>query len=166
MKLAIPPGVRTTLRLDGSPGDGGTWRFAVRHENKSATDDVHALFDQLAPSDRDILIEEMQKKLDLGASGRLQYGETLEDGQVCQMHCVSNVLELRFDDQNCFNAELDDYESRKIRIYYCEPDRHLGSLIILSMKHKAPGPLGLEEQDAHAREASKLATEHGLIERV
>lgn len=166
MKLASPPGVRTTIRIDGSPGDGGTWRFAVRHENRSATDDVHALLNQLAPSDRDLLIEEMQKKLDLGEAGLLQYGETLEDGQVCQMHCVSNVLELRFDDQNCFNAELDDFESRKIRIYFSEPERQRDSLVILSMKHKAPGPIGLPEQDAHAREASKLATDHGLIERL
>lgn len=166
MKLASPPGVRTTLRADGSPGDGGTWQFADRNDRHSAKEDVHALFDQLAPSDRALLMKEMEKRLGLGEAGRLLYGETLDDGQVCQMHCVTNVLELRFDDQNCFNFELDDYEPRKIRIYFSEPDRHLGSLIILSMKHKAPGPIGLDEQDEHARTASKLATDHALINRL
>ena len=43
------------------------------------------------------------------------------------------------------------------RLYYSEPQSILpGHLVALRIRFKRPGPIGLDDQDEHAREASDL----------
>lgn len=167
MRLAQPPGVRSTRRGDGSHGLGGKWQQGHRRHGGSVVHtDFDELFQCLAPSDAALLKQEMRHKLKDAEAGSLIYSDDARDGDVCVMECAKMILELRFDDYGHYDAVDECYKTRKIRLYFSEPAMVEGVLVMLALRSKMPGPLGLEEQNHHAKEAEKFAYEHGDYEKI
>lgn len=80
-----------------------------------------------------------------------------DGGDVMQMSVAPNVLEMRLVDRHD-----DDGERHHVRLYFTEPDHVPEQLLALKVAWKHPGRIGLEEQNGHAREASKRADDHFL----
>lgn len=156
-----PPGVRTTLDHNGKPGLGGTWEHGHRQHGGSVVHvDFHLLFGELSPTDASLLRAELKEKLHDAEAGLLKYGEKSWQGDVCVMEIAPMILELRFDDCEHYNQAIEEYETRKIRLYFSEPASVDSLLVMLSLRSKVPGPLGLMEQNQHAKEAEMLAYQH------
>lgn len=163
MKLDQPPGIRSCYQSPDTPGLGGSWDSG-RLANGGTS--VHVSFDRLfASMDRNevvMLRSELDDSMRLAERGTLTYGVKASEGDVCQMDCAPNVLELRLDDYEYFDVDSNSYMPRKFRAYFSEPKALPGMLILLSIHAKIPGEIGLLEQDEHAKDAEKLAYDHGV----
>lgn len=73
---------------------------------------------------------------------------------VAQMSVAPDVLEIRLPDWTYSGGKM------HTRLYFSEPFALPGNLVILRLRFKRPGPLGLDQQDAHAVEASQLLYEY------
>lgn len=87
-------------------------------------------------------------------AGSLSFGR---DGQVDLMVSASTVLELRL--KTTIDAATGD---QLIRLYFTEPDHVPRCMLALKLVGKHPGPIGLQEQNVHAREAAYRADQHFL----
>lgn len=144
VSLAKPPGCRST-----TPSLGGTWDFVRvdggRLHNLTELEQICAVL----PSDldRSIFRSEFGQLLRRAAAGRLSYGA---DGDVDVIRAQTDVLEIRMMTRRSTSGD-----DLLIRMYFSEPDTHPELLLGLLLTWKSPGPLGLEEQNAHAAEAQR-----------
>lgn len=163
MKLAKPPGIRSTFQAPDVPGMGGSWQSG---KLKNGGTSVHVSFDRLlrdmTKNEVALLRSELGDSMRLAERGTLVYGQTRSEGDVCQMGCAPTVLELRLDDYEHFDMATEAYMPRKFRAYYSEPEAIPGEFVLLSIHAKIPGELGLREQDEHAKDAAKLSFDHGV----
>lgn len=137
--LIQPPGCRSCR-------DGGTWDWVrlpgggnpFRHEYDS--------FREWLPEfDRPAFEAEVLTFMRLAAQGQLTFGKKR---MVDRLSNTRDVLEIRLNDWAGARPG-----KRKVRLYFTEPAERDGMLLALKFAWKAPGPMALEEQDAHAREA-------------
>lgn len=165
LRLAQPPGCRSTSR-SGSAGSGGSWLDCNdQHGGGIVKVQLAHLLERLASSDRDLLRVEIGRGLRRARLGELTYGKTRKEGEVCEADCVETVLELRLDDRNMSDEDGSEQE-RCIRLYYSEPEHLDDVLLLVSLRHKAPGVMGLEEQTRHMKEADFMIHRHFSLEDV
>jgi hypothetical protein len=141
VKLVQPPG-------DRSCRTGGGWK-ACRDASTGANywmQEFSLLERTLAPSNFELLRQELHFKMRKAEAGRLNYGHDLN---VELLACAPTVLELRL------SARPGEHgRTCLIRLYFTEPDVHSEMLLALKLAWKQPGPMGLEEQNGHARNAA------------
>lgn len=108
-----------------------------------------ALLGAMAEADRELMRQELYGLMKRAQAGDLTYGRS-ED--VDKMVCVDVVLELRLD------TDTGDRDgNRHVRLYFTEPEHVDGLMLALKLGAKMPGPMGLDEQNGHAREAERRA---------
>ncbi|MDO5064979.1 MAG: hypothetical protein Q4E00_08325 [Actinomyces bowdenii] len=134
---------------------GGNWRHAADERNRAyLTKEMAELRARSISTDEwQMLLAEVASLLDDAMAGELNFDTTYTKGVVCKAASASDVLEARLD----LTVNLDG-ERRLLRLYFSEPDDEDGLLLSLSFRHKRGGPLGLEEQDEHIREAQERFT--------
>lgn len=152
---AEPPGARSCRREDdGRPGQGGYWdkcSLLVGHH----ADDFAECVQNLNPHARAFFTAELRNLRARATTGEL-YLQRGEDGagEVVQSWSRPRVLELRF------TKQIGDEGEQLTRVYFAEPAHEPGLLLHLSMAWKRPGPMGLEEQDGHMRQADRRLNQH------
>lgn len=148
MRLAHPPGVRSCR-------DGGTWDFcrSASTGGNYVITEFERLATALAPADRELTRQELVVKLRRAEVGGLKFGTASAGADVTQMEVAPTVLELRLTTRRGEGGDL------LIRLYFTEPEERDRTLLALKLGWKRPGPLGLEEQNSHARSAARRADE-------
>lgn len=144
------------------PGPGGEWQPAQHdHGGHEFYTQLRQFLGSLPPSERELIRAELREKLKLGSRGELVFGPGREH-DVDLIASSRFVLELRLSSVGA--ADPGDAEQepahRHVRLYYVEPAKDSELLLLLLIKSKPPGKIGLQEQNAHAREAAKIADEH------
>jgi hypothetical protein len=149
VKLAQPPGVRSCR-------DGGKWDFCRNAANGGnyVMVEIGHLENALAPADGQLIRQELLVKMRRAQDGVLDYGPAAVGGDVELMGIAPTVLELRLSSRRGEDGVL------HIRMYFTEPEERDSVLLALKLAWKRPGPLGLEEQNGHARNAARRADEH------
>lgn len=151
MRLALPPGVRSTR--DGA----AEW---VTPEVARADPGVREVLASLPPVARNDLRAQIKRKRDGALQGALTFCSCRSDARRCP-HDVKQsvrrtlVLEMRW--RNVMNEEG---EQLAARLYFTEPD-HLDELTFLSFRAKYPDTAGWHEaQNIHMDEAEAVRTAH------
>lgn len=153
--LAQPPGVRSCRRPDGTPGEGGTWSHCA------GTSTSHIFLDLaeelssavMGESDSVLYRQELAHRMRRAQRGDLLYGPDARRHDVCEMESSrKEILELRHDDVTTV-GESGEFVTRHGRLYFTERATRVGELLSVAFFTKAPGPLGLEEQDGHVKVA-------------
>jgi hypothetical protein len=149
VRLAQPPGVR-------SCHDGGEWALCRNAANGGnyLMSEIAQLDGVLAPADRQLIRQELGMKWQRAKDGVLTYGAASDGGDVELMSVAPTVLELRM------ISRPGEHGALLIRLYFTEPEERDSILLALKLAWKRPGPLGLEEQNGHARVAARRADEH------
>lgn len=148
MRLAQPPGVRSCR-------DGGTFDFcrSASTGGNYVMTEFERLASALASADLELTRQEMFVKLHRAEGGHLDFGTAAESADVTQMEIAPTVLELRLTTRRGEGGDM------LIRLYFTEPEERDHTLLGLKLGWKRPGPLGLEEQNRHARCAARRADE-------
>lgn len=98
---------------------------------------------------------ELAAKMRRAQRGDLWFGE---DREVDQMRSRARVLEIRVGAYNVGGQVI------HARAYFTEPEHEPRVLLFLRLAVKEPGPMGLDEQDEHVREADlRIDRHYGLI---
>jgi len=143
VRLAQPPGIR-------SCHDGGVWEHC--RERSSGRNhwmiELENLLRECVEVDRLLLKHELHHLMRSAAAGTLKFGAAAEGGQVDQMSVAPLILEIRLS-----TRPGDEGVEQIVRLYFTEPDHAPRCLLAAKVAGKRPGPLGLVEQSAHAREA-------------
>lgn len=92
-------------------------------------------------------LEHVRERMSLAQEGSLPWD--FAD----QMQIAPDVLEIKMPDWMFSGGVMQG------RLYYSEPRELPGYLVALRFRFKRPGPIGLQEQDGHATEASDLLLE-------
>lgn len=148
VKLAQPPAVRSCR-------DGGEWDFC-RDPSTGGNCMLTELgqLDALAPADRHLTRQELHAKLRRAEKGNLTFGTASEGADVTMMEVAPTVLELRLKTRRGQGGAM------LIRLYFTEPEARAGLILGLKLAWKRPGPIGLDEQNDHARNAAYRAEKH------
>lgn len=149
VKLAQPPGVRSCR-------DGGKWAVCRNAANGGnyLMGEIAQLDRALAPADGQLVRQELWMKWQRAQDGVLKFGAAAEGGDVELMSVAPTVLELRL------MSRPGECGALLLRLYFTEPEGHERLLLALKLAWKRPGPLGLAEQNGHARTAARRADEH------
>jgi hypothetical protein len=149
VRLAQPPGVRSCR-------DGGKWDFCrnAASGGNYVMVEIGKLENALAPADGQLIRQELLVKMRRAEDGVLDYGSGAVGGDVELMGIAPTVLELRL------SSRPGEYGALLLRLYFTEPEGHERLLLALKLAWKRPGPLGLAEQNGHARTAARRADEH------
>ncbi len=155
VRLAQPPGVRS-CRV------GGVWEMGRdRFGGQRYLTDLDRLKNSMPESARASWVQDIHTRMKRAERGGCTFGPTSQH-DVDQMACAPIVLELRVVDY--FGCDPDDLDGephqRHTRVYFTEPDHLCDQLHLLGITSKCPGPIGLEEQNRHAIDASNRAYEH------
>ncbi|WP_139175385.1 hypothetical protein [Nocardioides lianchengensis] len=144
VRIAQPPGSR-------SCGGGGSSEWIYARGDSGAAPFINDLefLKGRFPSDqsRAVFLETMRERM------RLAAGAALPWDLVVLMQVAPDVLELKLPDWHYSGGMM------HTRLYFTEPHDLPGHLVALRLRTKRPGPIGLEEQDVAAREASDLLLE-------
>lgn len=124
----------------------------------------------LADSERALLRAEIGDKLKTGRSGELTFGK----GSAFDVDLIESarfVLEIKLSNHTFYDEQDESDEDpepieRHTRIYYTEPEKEAGLLLLLSIESKLPGRIGLEEQNRHAGAAARKADEHCMYNNI
>lgn len=116
------------------------------------------VFSGLTERSRVMLATELRDRLKTAAAGQLVYGH---DADVEKMRKSSTVLEIRLSAYEGLDADGDP-QLLIVRAYFTEPVEVPGVLILLGIRAKIPGPLGLREQDKHVKEMERRARDFEL----
>ncbi|VXB84525.1 hypothetical protein [Pseudoclavibacter sp. 8L] len=127
----------------------------------------------LADSERAILRAEIRDKLAAGSQGELTFGkgrqydvDLIESARfVLEIKLANHTFLEESDDDDDPEDDLEPVE-RQTRIYYTEPEKEAGLLLLLSIESKLPGRIGLEEQNRHAGAAARKADEHCIYNKI
>lgn len=144
VRIDVPPGVRVCQ------GRGGEWEFARNTEGGSPFKEDLAVLRKALPSPE----AQAMRMQEVAEIMRMARDGTLPGDMVAQMACAPDVLEVRVGDWWFPGGRM------LTRLYFSEPWAMPGMLVALRLRTKRPGPLGLVEQDQHAREASALLLEY------
>lgn len=136
---------------------GGEWAHAIGPDGKSAFGRAAAsLLDGIRSKVvRDDLLADIDAAMKRAERGELQFDYGQGDARVAKDvgRCwrADDVLEIRI-------ALSHDYSGRDLllRLYFSEPDDEEDMLLSLNLQYKAPGPLGLEEQNDHIDYAQRV----------
>lgn len=141
VSIQIPPGSRAC----GGQGPN-TWTPARDASGTQAfMSDIEFLKTRFATGEsRAVYMDYVQEYMDLAQAGGLAWD------LVTQMQIAQDVLEIRLPDWYFSGGKM------HVRLYFSEPRELPGHLVALRLRTKRPGPLGVEEQDGHAVEASDL----------
>lgn len=141
VSIEMPPGQRA---CGGTGSNNWTWACDERGV-KPFLNDLESLKRRF-PSDesRALFIEHLRQQMSLALRGKLPWE------YVMQMAVAPDVLEIRMQDWWFSGGKM------HVRLYYTEPRDVPGTLVALRLLCKRPGPIGLEDQDSHARSASDL----------
>jgi hypothetical protein len=116
--------------------------------------EIGQLENALAPADGQLIRQELLVKMRRAEDGVLNYGSGAVGGDVELMGIAPTVLELRLASRRGEDGTL------LVRMYFTEPEERDSVLLALKLAWKRPGPLGLAEQNGHARTAARRADEH------
>lgn len=156
--LARPVGCRSCRTPDGEAGHGGEWQKCDRPIGSTHQDDLQRCLEGLPPVPRRFFIAEMHLLMQRAERGDLVLDRpTTKGGDVvqCGLHLgVTRVLEARM------HKQVGEEGEQLTRLYYSEPEHEHRQLLWLSLQWKRPGPLGLDEQDGHIREAERRLGVH------
>lgn len=153
MALAQPPGCRSCRNPDGTEGSGGEWTHCS-HEDETGHSFLSDIDNELnasnmAESDLHLFRRELLNKMRKAEQGRLRFGPMARNDDVYELERSRNeLLELRHTDV----TTVDDSGSTVIRLsrlYFTERASRPAELLAIAFFTKAPGPIGLEEQDSH-----------------
>lgn len=167
MRCTEPPGRRST-RQGNRPGDGGEWVNCrnMRGETTVICDVSRLRQGAASELDAKVLAHEIRNKLNRATEGKLRFDSASSPGEVKLMAITGFVLEIVLTNRiTTMDDDSPDGQSRMVRIYYAEPDRLPGVLLMLSIRAKVPGTIGLEEQNMHAIEAKAAAEIYDMYER-
>lgn len=141
VRIDIPPGNRACNSVGPH-----RWLLAADDDGKKPFSQDLADLKRGFPSDeaQARYMEMVRERMDLATKG------SLSPEFVDQMQIAPDVLEIRLPDWTFSSGKM------HVRLYYSEPFELPGHLVALRLKSKRPGPLGLEEQDQIAVEASRL----------
>ena len=141
VRIASPPGTR-------SCGGNGSFEWIYARGPSGAAPfvgDLEFLRGRL-PSDhaRAVFLASVKERMALAAAGQLPWDLAV------QMKIAPDVLELKLPDWHYSGGMM------HTRLFYSEPHALPGHLVALRIRTKRPGPIGLDEQDQAAMEASDL----------
>lgn len=151
--LALPPGVRSCRRPDTTQGQGGYWKRCDLPVGSHA-DDYAECLDHLTTHARAFLSAELRNLRARATTGELYLQREVDHGEVVQSASRSRLLELRF------TKQLADEGEQHTRLYYTEPAHEDGLLLHLAMAWKRPGPMGVDDQNGHMRQADRRLDHH------
>lgn len=141
VRIDIPPGNRACNSVGPHP-----WVLAVDEDGTKPFSADLVDLKRRFPSDeaRVAYMEMVRERMELASSG------SLSPEFVDQLQIAPDVLEIRLPDWTFSGGKM------HVRLYYCEPFDLPGHLVALRLKTKRPGPIGLDDQNAIAVEASRL----------
>lgn len=141
VRIAVPPGVRAC-------GDQGVHPWVWARDVAGGApfmQDLAFLHTRFPSAEaKATYLEVVRERMALAEAGRLPWD------LVTQMQIAPDVLEIRLPDWTFSGGMM------HVRLYFSEPWDLPGNLVALRLKTKRPGPLGLEDQDAIALQASDL----------
>lgn len=140
------------------PGTGGDWVFACDANAVPYLPGDMKVFSGLTEGSRVMLARELRDRLKTATEGLLVYGQ---NGDVEKLRKSSVVLEIRL---SAYEGLDDDGDPQLliVRVYFTEPVGAPGFLVLLGIRAKIPGPLGLREQDRHVKEMERRARDFEL----
>lgn len=163
MAFVQPPGSRSCLRADGTAGDGGEWTHCMpRDTNKSFIRDIDSELTSARMGDSDVRIfkRELLHKMKQAEKGLLTYGANAKTHDVYELErSRQELLELRHSDVTTVDDSGAIVE-RLSRLYFTERVGYDGELLAIAFFTKAPGPIGIEEQNGHIDEARGRLLSH------
>ena len=155
MKCAQPPGARSTMKADCTPGPGGEWVMCRQSSGQTPIyAEMEAIFRTMPETVSELAREELLVKMRKAASGRLIYGDALP-ADVCVMAIREDVLEIRI---GTYPGEHDTANGepilQQVRFYFSEPAHYTGQLWGASIRSKYPANSDWRHhQNEHAVEA-------------
>ena len=166
MALAQPPGVRSCRASDGTPGKGGEWTHCVP-DSKVGYSFLSDLDSELsstsmAESDLKVYKRELLNRMKRAERGELIYGPDARHHDVFDLSRSRNqLLELRHNDVTTVD-DSGEMAERHARLYFAERAQVCGELLSVAFFTKAPGPIGLDEQDEHIDRAMARLMRHEM----
>ena len=147
-----PPGRRSCLRPDGTPGEGGSWTHCMpKTPSANFMNDLDEELSaaKMGDSDARLFKRELHSRMIRATKGLLAYGPNPKQDDVYELkRSRQNLLELRYNDV----TTVDDsgrMATRLSRLYFTERESHAEELLAIAFFTKAPGPIGVEEQNSH-----------------
>ncbi|HJF15467.1 MAG TPA: hypothetical protein K8V32_11825 [Enteractinococcus helveticum] len=114
----------------------------------------------MGDSDVRLFKRELHAKMKRAEQGLLQYGKNAKTDDVYELiRSRRELLELRHDDVTTVD-DSGNMVSRLSRLYFTERKSHDGELLAVAFYTKAPGPLGVEEQNTHIDSARGRLLSH------
>lgn len=162
MRLDQPPGCRSCMQSDPDdllpprPGSGGDWVFACDGEASEYITQDMASLGYLSFRSRQMLGNELTQKLKQANVGRLVYGHHAD---VEWMKRSANILEIRLSGYAGLPGEDGDPKLFQVRLYFTEPAEAPGYFILLGLRAKIPGEVGVAEQEQHIAEMEERLRE-------
>ncbi|GAB3271990.1 hypothetical protein [Kineosporia babensis] len=96
-----------------------------------------------------LIRHEIRDLLKRAEADNCRFGTASAGCDVTQMAVAPTILELRMS----WHPGGEDERSNLVRLYFTEPADIPDCLYAALLASKAPGPMGLEEQNGHARQA-------------
>jgi hypothetical protein len=143
--IAQPPGIRAT-------GDVGGFTWAIAADEAGCTpysDDLKHLHELFTTDySRQVYLRRVKDFMLAAQDGLLEYGD--DKDVFGPMAAGRDVLEIRLPDWEFSVGRM------HVRLYYSEPSALPTRLVLLRLKAKWPGEIGLAEQTDTIKEASAL----------
>lgn len=168
MAFVQPPGSRSCLRANGTPGYGGEWTHCIsRNPNQNFMGDIDSELASAKMGDSDMRLfkRELFYKMKQAEDGLLTYGANAQIHDVYELErSRQELLELRHRDVTTVDDSGAVVE-RLSRLYFTERVEYVGELLGIAFFTKAPGPIGLEEQNGHIDKALGRLLSHETLGR-